>query len=83
MIITRRILFLDNICGDYCLQDGETCNCGNRSFTNMESNSEGIYCCNLFPCVLDEEKQSINCTNGTTKTVDEKCYDQCPFSEGK
>ena len=79
--ITLYSVHLANICGDYCIEHGETCICGNQNNTKSDMLSQKVYCCNLSPrsCVI--KGSNIICPNATIKNIKEKCHETCPYSE--
>ena len=86
-------LLSETICGDQCMYQGDTCICGNNSYSFDDMLSQHIYCC--IPtepnetCEFEEFVTESNwsykltCKNGTANHVDEKCFNMCPYSQGK
>ena len=94
MILFRALhsLFLpiDLICGNECVEDFEKqgltkCECGNSTFTTEDYLTTKIgdtYCCTspTSTCIRNTTAGAVVCKNGTMKSINEKCYDNCPFS---
>ena len=81
---------IELICGNECVEYFEKagptkCECGNSTFTTEDYLTTKIgdtYCCTspTSTCIRNTTAGAVVCKNGTMKSINEKCYYNCPFS---
>ena len=72
----NNLLFIGMICGDQCVLNYYTCNCGKDSFEGSWYSEH--YCCTNSTCQIDNYG-NVKCPQGQKLHITEKCEEQCPY----